>query len=96
MKEREALDLAKQLVEIYQWRFTRSASVGMRAHGITSSDVREIILLAAACEAQDDGNSWRVSGEAFSIAAACRVVFRFENDAEAVFISAHLLLGRQP
>lgn len=96
MKEREALDLAKQLVEIYHWRFTDSAKVGMRAHAIRSSDVREIILNAESCDAQDDGCSWRVSGEAFSLAEECRVVFGFQNDAQTVVISAHRLLGRQP
>ena len=96
MKEREALDPAKQLVEIYHWRLTDSAKVGMRAHAIRSSDVRDILLNAASCEAQDDGNSWRVSGEAFSIAEECNVVFCFENDAQTVIISAHRLFGRQP
>lgn len=90
------MDLAKQLVEIYHWRLTDSARVGMRAHAITSRDVREIILNAESCEAQDDGNSWRVAGEAFTIAEECRVVFCFENDAQTVIISAHRLVGRQP
>ena len=66
----------------------------MRAHGIKASDVRDIILDAESCEVQENAASWRVSGEAFSIAEDCRVVFRFENDAQTVIISAHRILER--
>ena len=94
MNEESALSLAKELVEAYPWFFTKSARDGMRAHGIKASDVRDIVLNAEACEVQDDAASWSVAGEAFSIAEDCRVVFRFEKDAQAVIISAHRILER--
>lgn len=92
MNEESALKLAKELVEVYHWFFTKSARDGMRAHGIKASDVRNIVLDAETCQAQGGAASWRVSGEAFSIAEDCRVVFRFENDAQTVIISAHRVL----
>lgn len=94
MKDETALELAKELVGRYQWFFTKSAKEGMRAHGIKASDVRDIILNAEGCEAQDDAASWKVAGEAFSIAEDCRVVFRFENEAQTVIISAHRIVER--
>lgn len=94
MNEESALKLAKELVEVYHWFFTKSACDGMRAHGIKASDVRDIILNADTCEVQEDAASWRVAGEAFSIAEECRVVFRFENEAQTVIISAHRILER--
>ena len=94
MKADAALRLAKELVELNQWCFTKSAKDGMRGHRIKASDVRGIILNAESCEVQDDGQSWKVSGEAFSIAEECRVVVRFENDAQAVIISAHRITER--
>ena len=89
MNEEAALRLAKELVAAHHWFFTKSARDGMRAHGIKTSDVRDVLLGAQTCEAQRDATSWRVSAEAFSIAENCRVIFRFENDAQTVIISAH-------
>lgn len=94
MKADELLDLVQELVRTYQWTFTKSARDGMRGHGIKSSDVRDLLLGARSCDYQEESESWVVTGEAFGSAEHARVVFRVENAAQVVIISAHHILER--
>lgn len=85
------LDRLRELVTAGFYRISKSARVGMRAHGIPTSDVLNLLLEAEEYETQDDG-AWKFEGVASSIDAEICVVVHVE--AQVAVISAHLIVER--
>ena len=87
----KAIGQLRELIHAGFYRISKSARIGMRTHGIRTSDVLDVLLDAEKFEAQDDG-AWRFRGLALGIDAEIFVVVRVE--AQVLVISAHLIVGR--
>lgn len=88
----DALERIRELIALGAFTFTRSCRLGMREHGVVSSEVFEIVN-GFDCVAQRNG-TWLFEGVVASQDEAVRVVvaLRITPEHEARFVSVHFVL----